>query len=147
MAKIIIIINQKLLNKGEKLHLFFFAKTINWFSFILQTLWQIYGVCLRQYFPGFYTGIFFIFCIETTGHTDKHTHLLNYIIPTRSVYIYTPAHCKWWGGILDSPCLSVQMSVRQSVRLSVRPSVAIYTTYTCVPTYRLFLCFCASTLI
>ena len=40
-----------------------------------------------------------------------------------SSYYYTPAQRSWRGGILDSPCPSVRLSVRPSVCPSVRPSV------------------------
>ena len=69
-----------------------------------------------------------------------------------SQFLYPPAHCKWWGGILNSPCPSVRPSrclyVSPSVALcvSVHPCELVYN-YTGVPTYRLFLCFGASTLL
>ena len=51
-------------------------------------------------------------------------HCLVYIIPQYNTgKVFIPPETKFRGGILDSPCSSVRLSVCPSVRLSVRPSV------------------------
>ena len=67
----------------------------------------------------------FISCLEPTKKSPVNLKkAVTKMMSLGCIVYYTPAQRSWRGGILDSPCPSVRLSVRPSVRLSVDDMVS-----------------------